>query len=127
MKKEFIAYEGDEFTIEWYFDAKGKSPARDYYEKLSKSQKQKLEFLFRMLGDSGKIRSKEKFRSEDDQIYAFKPMPDRFLCFFYQGGKVIVTNAFVKKQDKMPAREKNKALLLQDDYIKRCKRGTYYD
>lgn len=127
MKKEFIAYEGEEFTIEWYYDAKGKSPAREYYKELSHEQKEKLEFLFRMLGDTGKIRSEEKFRNEDDKIYAFKPKPDRFLCFFYQGGKVIVTNAFEKKQDKMPPREKEKALKFKDDYIKRCKGGTYYE
>lgn len=127
MKKNFIAYEGQEFTIEWYFDVKGKGPALEYYEQLSKLQKQKLEFLFRMLGDTGKIRSMEKFRNEGDQIYAFKPMPDRFLCFFYQGGKVIVTNAFEKKQDTMPLREKQRALKLKNDYIKRCDEGNYYE
>ena len=127
MKKNFIAYEGKEFTIEWYRDSKEKSQALEYYEELPKSQKEKLEFLFRMLGDTGKIRSKEKFRHEDDQIYAFKPMPDRFLCFFYRGKKVIVTNAFKKKQDKLPPREKEKALKLKDDYIKRCSGGKYYD
>jgi phage-related protein len=127
MKKNFIAYQGDEFTIEWYFDSKGKSSALEYYNGLPLHQKAKLEYLFRMLGDTGKIRSEEKFRHEGDQIYAFKPMPDRFLCFFYRGSKVIVTNAFEKKQDKMPAREKEKALKLKDDYIKRCKGGTYYE
>lgn len=126
MKKNFIAYKGEEFTIEWYHDANGKSQAHEYYEELSKSQKEKLEYLFYMLGDTGKIRSKEKFRNEDDQIYAFKPMPDRFLCFFYRGKKVIVTNAFEKKQDKLPPREKEKALKLKDDYIKRCNGGKYY-
>lgn len=127
MKKNYIAYEGEEFIIEWHLDARGKSQARDYYEELSKSQKEKLEYLFRMLGDTGKIRNIEKFRDEDDQIYAFKPQPDRFLCFFYKGGKVIVTNAFVKKKDKLSPREKEKALRLKDDYIKRCKAGTYYE
>lgn len=125
--KNYIAYEGDEFTIEWYYDSKGKSPALEYYQELSQSQKAKLGFLFEMLGDTGKIRSEEKFRNEGDQIYAFKPMPDRFLCFFYHGGKVIVTNAFEKKQDKMPAKEKDKALKLKADYIKRNKDGSYYE
>ena len=79
MKRNFIAYEGEEFTIEWYFDSRGKSQAHEYYEKLDYSQKKKLEQLFRILGDTGQIRSKQKFRNEDDYIYAFKPMPDRFL------------------------------------------------
>jgi hypothetical protein len=127
MKKNLIAYEGEVFTIEWYFGSTGKSQALAYYESLSSAERAKLEFLFRLLGDTGKIRSIEKFRDEGDQIYAFKPQPQRFLCFFYRGSKIIVTNAFEKKQDKMPAREKEKALKFKDDYTKRCKGGSYYD
>ena len=107
LKKNFIAYDGETFTLEWYYTSDGKSQALEHYNALPKSQKIKLEYLFQMLGDIGKIRSEEKFRHEDDQIYALKPQPDRFLCFFYQGGKVIITNAFVKKQDKLPHREKH--------------------
>jgi phage-related protein len=125
--KNLIAYKGDEFIIEWYYNAKGESQALEYYQELSQGQKAKLSFLFQMLGDTGKIRSEEKFRHEGDQIYAFKPMPDRFLCFFYHGGKVIVTNAFEKKQDKMPAKEKDKALKFKADYIKRNREESYYD
>jgi hypothetical protein len=127
MKKNLIAYEGEVFTIEWYFGPTGKSQALAYYESLSFAEKAKLEFLFRMLGDTGKIRSIEKFRDEGDQIYAFKLQPQRFLCFFYRGSKIIVTNAFEKKQDKMPPREKEKALKFKDDYTKRCKGESYYD
>ncbi len=69
----------------------------------------------------------EKFRYEGDQIYAIKLITDSFLCFFYDGAKIIVTNAYEKKFDKMPASEKQKALKAKDDYIMRCKKGTYYD
>jgi hypothetical protein len=34
---------------------------------------------------------------------------------------------YEKKSDKMPPREKEQALKAQDDYIKRCKKGIYYD
>jgi phage-related protein len=66
-------------------------------------------------------------RHEGDKIFAFKPVPDRFLCFFYEGGKIILTNAYEKKSPKMPATEKSKALRAMADYIKRCKEGNYYD
>jgi len=32
--KEYIAFEGTKFTIEWYFDTKGKSSALEYFESL---------------------------------------------------------------------------------------------
>ncbi len=127
MKKEFIAFLGSEFTIEWYYDQRGKSQALDYFEELSFDRQEKVMHLFEIMGNTGKIKNKEKFRSEEDKIYAFKPQPDRFLCFFFKGSKIIVTNAFEKKKDKLPATEKERALRYKDDYEYQVKRGAYYD
>jgi len=60
-------------------------------------------------------------------VYAFKPQPDRYLCFFFKGKKIIITNAFIKKTDKLPLREKERALAVIEDYEKRVKNGTYYE
>ena len=79
------------------------------------------------MGDRGIIHNTTKFRNEGDGVYAFKPQPDRFLCFFYKGKKIVVTNAFVKKQDKLPVAEKEKALIRKQSYEKRVEEGTYYD
>ena len=51
------------------------------------------------MAEIGKILNITKFRHEGDGIYAFKPKPDRFLCFFYAGKKIIITNVFKKKKD----------------------------
>ncbi len=127
MEKKFIAHEGERFTIEWYFDGRGKSVALEFYRELSQSQKEKLFYLFYMLADTGKIRNEEKFRYEGDQIYAFKVSPDRFLCFFYEGARVVITNAYTKKTDKMPSKEKQRAVKSKADYTKRYNEGSYYD
>src|SRR5438093_13132356 len=108
MKKTYIAYEGQALTIEWYHNSRGKSIAIDYYETLSIQEKIKTLRLFKRMGDAGEIKDKTKFNYEGNQIYAFKPQPDRFLCFFFQGKKIIVTNAFRKKQPKLPKQEKEK-------------------
>ncbi len=84
---EFVAYKGHKFTIEWYHDKKGKSQPLNYFNNLKDSQKRKLLQLFKLIGDFGQIRNKEKFNFEGDRIYAFKPQPDRFLCFFFEGEK----------------------------------------
>src|SRR5260221_13608691 len=125
--KQRVAYEGSEFTIEWYFDERGRSQALEYYANQTKEKQRKLINLFRLMGDYGKIHDKTKFRSEDDGIYAFKPQPDRYLCFFFRGKKIIVTNAFVKKADKLPKSEKERALKSYQSYEKRAKEGTYYE
>jgi len=83
--------------------------------------------LFKLLANIGKIYNEQKFRHEGDQIYVFKPFPDRFFCFFYEESKVIITNAYEKKTNKMSPSEKEKSLRLRADFIKRYKQGNYYE
>jgi hypothetical protein len=80
-----------------------------------------------MMGDTGKIRDESKFRNEGDKVYAFKPQPHRFLSFFVEGKKIIVTNAFWKKQDKLRKGEKERALRCMESYKTRVKEGKYYE
>jgi len=127
LQKQYIAYEGDEFTIEWYFDDRGNSYALEYFDSLPTERKKKVLHLFKLMGDVGKIYNEEKFRYEGDQLYAFKPAPDRFLCFFFDGAKIIVVSAYEKKMAKMPVREKDRALKAKKDYEERSKKGKYYD
>lgn len=124
---KFIAYKGCCFTIEWYFDSRGESKVLEYYKSLSLEERNKVLYLFQTMGDFGNIRNQQKFNAEGDQIYAFKPIPHRFLSFFFIGSKIIVTNAFEKKQQKLPPREKVKALICRQDYQMRVKKGSYYE
>lgn len=45
-KIEFIAYIGLEFTIEWYYNQKGETPALHYFNKLNPKMQQKIFYLF---------------------------------------------------------------------------------
>lgn len=125
--KEYVAYEGSEFTIEWYYDAKGESQAFEHFKKQSQDKQRKLLNLLRLIGDHGKIFDETKFRNEGDKIYAFKPQPDRYLCFFFRGKKIIMTNAFTKKTQKLPRGEKEVALKAYQSYEKRIKEEIYYE
>jgi hypothetical protein len=127
MDERFIAYKGKEFTIEWYYNVKRESEALNYFDGLTLERKKKMARLLYVLGETGQIKNREQFTYEDDQIFAFKPQPDRFLCFFFSEAKVIITNAYEKKSQKMPPREKERALKFKADYIKRCKEGNYYE
>ena len=125
--REFIAYDGSEFTIEWHYNAGGKSQALEYFLDLVNERQDRVLKLFKTMGDRGIIHNITKFRNEGNSIFTFKPKPDRFLCFFCKGKKIIITNAFEKKQDKLPPTEKEKALSKKQDYEKRVKEGTYYE
>ncbi len=127
MTKEYIAYKGTTFTIEWYFDEKGESQSLEYLMNLSPSMQRKVFYLFRRMGDFGKINDITKFRNEGDSIFAFKPQPERFLSFFVEGQKIIITNAFRKKTDKIPEGEKEKAMKCKENYLNRLKNEKYYE
>ncbi|MDR1099297.1 MAG: type II toxin-antitoxin system RelE/ParE family toxin [Treponema sp.] len=118
-KGDCIIYSGSIFTIEWYYDKTGYSQAYGYFVETSQEQKRKFLVLIKKMGDFGKIYDKTKFTYEGDKIYAFKPQPDRYLSFFTKDKKIIVTNAFQKKTQKMPRTEKELAIKNMNTYNSR--------
>ena len=120
-------YQGSAFTVEWYTDDRGRSAAFHYFESLSIERRVRFLKLVRIMAEAGKIFDTTKFRNEGEQIYAFKPQPDRFLCFFFHGRRIIVTNGFEKKSDKLPPGEKDRALRAKADFELRFKQGAYYE
>ncbi len=126
LLNEYVAFSGEKFLIEWYFDAKGNSASLDYLGSLRNEAQVKLLDLLELMGNTGVIKNETKFRYEGDKIYAFKPQPYRFLCFFFAGQKIIITNPYHKKTDKLPITENERALNIKADYELRVKNGDYY-
>jgi phage-related protein len=114
-----VIYSGEKFTLEWYYDKNGNSVAYDYFSKLPEDLQDKFLVLVKKMGDFGKILDITKFRNEGDSIYAFKPQPDRYLSFFTDNKKIIVTNGFKKKTKKLPKKEKELAIRYRKDYFER--------
>jgi hypothetical protein len=81
MDREYIAYAGKKFTIEWYFDSNGKSMALDYYKTLTAPERIKVLQLLKRMGDAGEIKDTTKFNYEGDHLYAFKPKSDDSCAF----------------------------------------------
>ena len=54
-------------------------------------------------------------------------MENRFLSFFFTGKKIVVTNGFRKKDQKLPKKEKNLALKRMENYDSRVNNGDYYE
>ena len=125
--KEFVIYQGTQFTLEWYFGPAGRSQAHEFYRDLDDADRRKVLFLFKRIGDTGQILDTTKYRNEGDKIFAFKPQPYRFLSFFVVGSKIIITNGFRKRTAKLPAGEKDFALRCLADYMSRTKQGDYYE
>jgi len=112
-------YSGEKFTLEWYYDKNGKSVAYDFFCESTDDFQDKFLVLAKKMGDIGKIFDIKKFRSEGDGIYAFKPKTDRYLSFFTDKKKIIITNGFKKKTEKLPKNEKELAMKYRQDYLER--------
>lgn len=115
------------YTIEWYYNRYGKSQAFDYFESIDKRLQMKLFYLLKRVADFGFITNKRLFNNEGDGIWAFKPKPFRFLSFFVSKRKIIITNGFYKKTQKLPETMKIRALNYRFDYLEREKEGRYYE
>lgn len=126
-KNNNLIYEGQYHRVEWHYDEKGYSQPYEYFVKSNSNQKRKFLILIKKMADFGVIFDKTKFRNEGDGIYAFKPQPDRYLCFFFDDKKIIVTNAFKKKSDKLPICEKEKALKIMRAYKERSESAIRKD
>ena len=127
--EEFIFYQGERFQVEFYFNQKGEMPAKEYFILADQQIKLKLAALVKQIADSGRLFDETKFRVVDklEKIYEFKPKEERFFNFFYEGKKIIITNAYRKKGQKVDQRELDKAIKSKMDYVFRLKGGTYYE
>lgn len=127
-KEEYIIYQGQKFQVEFYFTALGKIPAKEYLEELSLDVKVKLVALVKYIAEHGKIFDITKFRMVDatEKLFEFKPLSYRFFTFFCEGRKIIITNGYRKKSQKVSGRDLARAISIKKDYICRVKGGSYY-
>jgi hypothetical protein len=63
---DYIAYQGDIYQIEFYYDEKGNSQPRTYMENMKPSDAKKFAHLLQMMGDVGEIRNNKGIYYEDN-------------------------------------------------------------
>ena len=123
-KEDYIFYQGEKFQVEFYFTETGEMPAKEYL-----GVQVKLAALVKYIADHGRLFNKTKFRKVDskDNMFEFKPMEHRFFSFFYEGEKTIITNAYMKKSQKVSKRDLEKAKNMKKTYAARLKGENYYE
>lgn len=127
--EEYIFYKGEKFQIEFFFTEQGTIPVRKLLESLtSKRILIKLAAFVKLMGDQGILYDEQKFRIVDkkEKIYEFKPAGYRFFNFFHTGRKIIITNGYAKKSQKVDKKELKRAIESKKDYIQRTSGGEYY-
>ena len=81
--KEYVAYEGRKFSIEWYFTENGKSQPLDFFNALSASEQQKFFYLVKRMGISGSFPIKQNSEMKMTvymHLNRIRAASFRFLC-----------------------------------------------
>jgi len=98
-----VAARGRWGTVEWAVDARGRTPAREFYEGLQPDDRAKVDALFGRFAETGKIHNTEKFKKlravRGRDLYEFKCFQLRFIGAFAPGFRFLVAHAVRKKKD----------------------------
>lgn len=115
----FVAYRGIRFTIEYAIRNDGSVPAWDFFDAAQIRWQAQLIVLFKLLGDAGQIRNREKFRQLAEGFYEFKAFQIRMPCYFRSDKRVVITHGFTKKKDAAPKSEIARATNIKLEYEER--------
>ena len=121
-----IVVRGSLRTIEHAMRANGAMLAESFVETLDEKDQRRLGVLFRRMADTGKIHNKEQFKKVRGKIYEFKRHQVRVGCF-QAGAAWRLTHGFIKKTEKWPEREIERAqdIMKEDlEYDTSTQQGT---
>ncbi len=105
----------------YYSASSGRSPVRDFIEKLEPGSQRKFFFVMSLLQSFGRRLPEPHAKYLGDEIFELRftgrEGAVRILYFFYHRERVVFTNGFLKKTNKTPAREKAAAVERRKVYL----------
>ena len=113
----------DYFTVEFYETKDGERPAEVFLNELDVKMRGKLVMTLKVLQEKGNRLREPYSKHLEDGIFEVRGKVgtdiSRVLYFFYYGGKIVLTNGFIKKTQKTPRSEIEKAKLYRKDFMER--------
>ncbi len=112
------------YQIIFYQDKNGKSEVLDYMEKLRSKRNNKdarvkinkITAYINQLEKHGLSIGEPYIKHLDSDIWELRPLRDRILFAYWDNNKFILLSQFIKRTQKTPQREIEKAKRLLDDY-----------
>ena len=116
------------FIVEFYETEDGEKPVEEFLDSLEPKMRAKMAAMMMLLAEKGNELRKPYTESLEDGIFELRAVQGsnitRALFFFYVGQRIIVTNGFIKKQQKAPRKEIELAKARRMDfYYQESRRG----
>ena len=109
--------------IKFYEDQNGNVPVREFLDSLDIKMRLKMLRSIQALQDMGISLRMPLSEALNDGIFELRAKVgtdiSRVMYFFVVGNQAVLTHGFVKKTQKTPPREIERAKKLRDDYVKR--------
>ena len=109
--------------IKFYEDTAGRVPVIEFLDSLDIKMRQKMLRSIQALQDMGISLRMPLSESLDDGIFKLRAKTgtniSRVMYFFVVGDRAVLTHGFIKKTQKTPPREIERAKKICDDYIER--------
>lgn len=111
------------FTVEFYYTSDGNSPIEEFLSSLDIKMRAKIVSLMEVLEEKGTTLRMPYSEHLDDGIFELRcklgSNITRSLYFFYNNGRIIFTNGFVKKSQKTPKNVITLAKQYRKDFLER--------
>lgn len=115
------------FKIEFYEEENGHIPVEDFLLSLDLPMRAKLVGILEILQEKGNLLREPYSKHIIDGIFEVRGKAGndifRILYFFYYGQKIILTNGFIKKTPKTPAKQIALAKKRRAIYLERSKKS----
>ena len=116
------------YEIIFYRDKNGKEPLLEYIEELaghpdkeSRIKLQKIQDYIKYLRAAGKRAGEPYVKHLDGEIWELRPIRDRILFAAWDGKRFVLLHHFIKKTQRTPQREIEKAKRNLADYRERSR------
>lgn len=110
-------------NVIYYSKTNGEMPVKEFIDSQDKKMKSKIHIVINLLEEYGTNLPRKVSKHLTKGIFELRIEQSsnitRILYFFVSGDKAILTNGFLKKTNKTPKVEINKAILRRKDYLER--------
>ena len=111
------------WQVEFYEKENGEIPVNDFLLSLNEKMRAKAAKEIRILSEYGNKLREPYSKHIQEGIFElrikFASDISRIFYFFFDGNKIILTNGFIKKTQKTPKEEIEKAIKYKEDYQRR--------